>query len=59
LLIWGAVSDVAFVGVEDRASQGVELLAFVELPTDPGAQFLVGKPGEDEVRFDQPSVFGP
>lgn len=35
LLLGGALSDVAFVGVEDRPSKGMELLAFVELPSGP------------------------
>ena len=47
---------MTFVGVEDRAPEGVELLAFVELPADPGAKLLVGEPGEDEVRLDEAPV---
>jgi hypothetical protein len=57
LLLGGPLLDVPFVGVEDGAAQGVELLALVELPTDPLAELLVGQPGEDEVRLDQPPVF--
>ena len=40
LLIGRALSDVAFVGVEDRAAQRVELLALLELSTDPAAELL-------------------
>ena len=39
LLLGGALPDVAFVGEEDRSSEGVELLSFVELPPDTAAQF--------------------
>jgi hypothetical protein len=34
LLLRGALADVSFVGVEDGASENVELLALVELATD-------------------------
>jgi Domain of unknown function (DUF4158) len=51
-----ALADVPFVGVEDGASQRVQLLAFVELATDPGAELFVGEPGENEVGLGQPPV---
>jgi hypothetical protein len=41
LLIRGALADVAFVGVEDLATEGVELLAFVQLPADAVAELVV------------------
>ena len=50
LLLGSALTDVAFVGVEGRAAQRVQLLALVELATDATAEFLVGEPVEYEVR---------
>ncbi len=47
---------MALVGVEDGASEGVQLLALVELPSHPGTELLVGQPLENEVRLDQPPV---
>jgi len=57
LLVRRALANVSFVGVEDRAAQRMELLAFVELATDAGAELLVGEPRQDEVRLDKASVF--
>jgi hypothetical protein len=52
LLLGGALADVSLVGVEDRASERVQLLALVELAADPAAQLLIAEPCEDEVRLD-------
>jgi hypothetical protein len=40
LLFRCPLTDVALVGVEDRAAERVELLAFVQLPPDPGAELV-------------------
>ncbi len=47
---------MAFVGVEDRAAERVELLAFVELPAHPSPELLIGEPVEYEVRLHEPAV---
>ena len=44
LLVGRALADVPFVCVEDGAAQRVQLLAFVELAADAGAELFVGEP---------------
>ena len=56
LLLSLAAPDLALVGEEEEAAQGVQRFSFVQLSMDPSAVVFALDPLEDEAGLDQPAT---